>query len=354
MPLLHLLPRRARALAVATVATVATVASSGCGDAPTAADDRLPHQAAIRDIGGLRVASGWAVGINGAGHVVGRVETEPASGVWHAFHWTHRLGMRDIGTLAHGSQSTIAEAINDRDEVVGLSGVRAFLWTPSAGMKDLGIPSGGTFSAATDISEDGRIVGIWIAGGVVRPFLWVEAGGFRVLPVPEGLVTASAAAVNRHGEIVGYGCGSPCLRDFRALRWLPDGTVQDLSAALGSSESYALGISDKGEIVGATRKTGERLRAYLMTPAGEIRDLGTLSGALDSRAEDISEEGHVVGWSGDRAFLWTARGGMRDLGALPSEAGAESRAFSVNRFGQSVGNSRLSSVHRPILFPTVP
>jgi probable HAF family extracellular repeat protein len=346
----HSVKRRAPILLGAALMTVIAL---GCGGDP-ASPERLPPQREISDIGGASVLDGWATAVNSAGHVVGRMLLTPNGGYYHAFLWTLSGGMRDLGAIAGTLGHSTAEAINDRGQIVGVSGGRAFLWTARGGMRDLGTPPGGTGAGAADISKDGRVVGYWLpAGGGARPFVWTDAGGMRDLAVPAGLVSTGATGINSHGQIVGYGCSEPCTGAVRALLWSPSGEVQDLGTLLGVPDSRALGINDAGQVVGAIRFDDGRRRAFLWTAATGMRDLGVLPGMTDSEATAISDEGHVVGASGAHAFLWTERGGMRDLERLPSQR-QESRAHAVNRFGQAVGYSRLDNVLRPVLFPTAP
>jgi probable HAF family extracellular repeat protein len=72
-----------------------------------------------------------------------------------------------------------------------------------------------------------------------------------------------------------------------------------------------------------------------------MQDLGTLPGGDFSRALGINNRGQVVGTStssaGTRAFLWTSKGGMQDLNALiaPLDLGLVlSEAQGINHVGQ--------------------
>jgi len=70
-------------------------------------------------------------------------------------------------------------------------------------------------------------------------------------------------------------------------------------------------------------------------------DLGTLGGT-NTMALDINDRGQVVGWSHDeegrqRPFIWDARAGIRDLGTL---GGGEGVAMALNYRGTVVGWSR--------------
>lgn len=113
----------------------------------------------------------------------------------------------------------------------------------------------------------------------------------------------------------------------------------DLGTPEGAT-SYATGINNLGQVVGASIQHGIKYRAFLWTAEGGIINLGTLGGD-ESFAQDINESEQIIGRSRDhdaslRAFLWEQGKGMRDLGTL---GGNRSSAFGINNSGQVVGYS---------------
>jgi probable HAF family extracellular repeat protein len=111
----------------------------------------------MEDLGTL--GGGWsgARGLNALGHVAGWSQT--SDGATHAFLWTPEAGMVDLDPS--GSEC-YAEAVNDRDEVVGYhypeGSARAFFWSSGTGLIELGTLGGG-FSRAWDLNESGVVVG---------------------------------------------------------------------------------------------------------------------------------------------------------------------------------------------------
>jgi probable HAF family extracellular repeat protein len=149
-------------------------------------------------------------------------------------------------------------------------------------------------------------------------------------------------------------------------------TVTNLGT-FGGPVSFALGISNVGEVVGGadTKRyywgsdggKSYYADAFLWKPSapngtkGSLTDLGTL-GSFDSEAHAINGFGQVVGWAdlitGTDSFLWTpstpngTSGSMIDLGSL---GGSSTSARAINGIGQVVG---YSAGHAFLWNPTTP
>jgi probable HAF family extracellular repeat protein len=164
--------------------------------------------------------------INDAGEVVGW--SDNAGGEIHAFLWTAAAGMRDLGTLPEG-RSSYAKAINALGHVVGqsytrvgttLQGVpiwddKAFLWTAEGGMVDLAPEvMHGTYAQA--INDRDEIVGYHYPHGHAIAFIWSAERGMVDLPdLGEG---SSAWDINDDGTVVGDMVSSAAPYD-RATVW---------------------------------------------------------------------------------------------------------------------------------------
>ena len=158
-----------------------------------------------------------ALGINDLGQIVGwstTVASQQAGACGyagtltpHAFTWTKKQGMEDLGTLP-GDTMSMARAINYFGEVIGTSGDstefegfphpghdpyhnilgiavqgRPFIWSPRRGMKDLneliGPHSHWVLTTASGINDWGEIVGEGTRNGEAHGYLLTPINPFR-------------------------------------------------------------------------------------------------------------------------------------------------------------------------------
>jgi probable HAF family extracellular repeat protein len=163
----------------------------------------------MRDLGTLGGQSSAANGINDAGLIVGSSQVAPGDGrsPTHAFI-SDGQDLIDLGTLEGGRVSQ-AFAINDLDEVVGVSDGPGFighatLWN-AKGVQDLGT-LGGAGSVALGIDDGDQIVG-WsqTKDGSQHAFLYTDQmyDLNDLIDPGSGMILLSATAVN--GNIVGFG-----------------------------------------------------------------------------------------------------------------------------------------------------
>lgn len=355
-----------------------------------------PKQAPIAgtmiDIGTLGGDTG-ANDINDSGQIVGEADTR--AGESHAFLWTRKTGMRDLGTL--GGPNSSAEYINHRGQVVGWSLTKAgdrhaFLWSPETGMRDLGT-LGGDESQVWAINNAGHVVGYARTHeGYQHAFLWTPESGMKDLGTLGGN-SSEALDINDVGQIVGM--ADDIRGNSHAFRWTPESGMEDLGT-MGGRWSFATDISNTGLIIGDSVNTNDEkgcrflssqdagmqeLGALIrpgygtdITEPGQawstvINDHGQVAGAFSLRSQfyafllslgtgvqqigvlgdpgsgcgpmDINNAGQVVGLAETPdgismyAFLWAPGRGMQNIGTL----GGWSQARAINDAGQVTGNS---------------
>ena len=194
-----------------------------------------------------------------------------------------------------------------------------------------------------------------------------KKGGVRDLgalaPVDDDC--SNTQGINASGEISGNsenGVIDPLtgVIEVRAVVWRK-GQIRDLGT-LGGNHSAALGINDRGQVVGFALNeipistlflAQTQTRAFLWERGEKMRDLGTLGGP-DAFAGIVNKDGQILGFSYTSSipnpttgvppvdpFLWEPggkRGKMIDLGGFGGTSGGPT---ALNNRGQVVGQSNL-------------
>jgi probable HAF family extracellular repeat protein len=201
----------------------------------------------------------------------------------------------------------------------------------------------------TRVSRTGSVVIVlFMAGALAASSLRADSA----LPIVDlgtlGGTASFALGVSERGDVVGTARTSTGSRPQLAFVW-QNGRMTNLGTLPGSTFSRAFAVNRRGVAVGeAFTAPPERSRAVTWED-GRIRDLGTLGAATGAVANDINPSGQIVGASGGRAVMWE-RGAIRDLGAISTVPGAISRANAINPRGQVVGSSQ-TEVLSPSGFP---
>ena len=158
---------------------------------------------------------GGASAINDHGQIVGASGDclVTSASVRHALLWQHGT-LTDLGNLG-GTSGTFATDINNQTDVVGQSNLRgdttahAFLWTERDGIQDLGTLPGDVASQAIGVNDEGQVVGLSIdADGNAAAFLWrdgVMTDLNTLIPANSPLFLFVASDIDSRGQIVGWG-----------------------------------------------------------------------------------------------------------------------------------------------------
>src|SRR5260370_1830028 len=143
--------------------------------------------------------------------------------------------------------------------------------------------------------------------------------------LPGGYNYSNALGINERGQVVGYsitagGNAHACLFE--------KGVVTDLGTFPGGSDSTATAVNNRGQVVGSSSTARGNSHAFLFEH-GVMTDLGTLPAGDVSRAAAINERGHAVGYASNlpgyvHAALFE-NGAVTDLGTLPG--GSDTGAF---------------------------
>lgn len=215
----------------------------------------------------------YATAANNHGQVVGWAENgvqdptcDPAFQVlqFRAAIWGPDGEMQELPPLP-GDSTSAATAINDKGQVVGISGAcgiavggvsaaHAVLWENGIPI-DIGNLGGHTWNTPTAINEKGTIVGFSLPASEegtnhYEAFVWTKQGGLKSLGKPPGDLRSAAFGVNDREQIVGLSRGGPYV--FRALLW-ENGVMTDINElTLPGSPFllYANDVNNRGEIVG--------------------------------------------------------------------------------------------------------
>ncbi len=150
--------------------------------------------------------SGFPQANNERGHVTG--STGPCAPV-RAVLWRDRT-LIDLGSLG-GTLNNFPFDINNHDQVVGDSDLpgdtiqHAFLWTDRSGMQDLGTLPGDTGSSTESINNRGQIAGVSYTDVSSRAFIWQDGvmTDLNTLTCPGSIFLANALGISDEGQIVG-------------------------------------------------------------------------------------------------------------------------------------------------------
>lgn len=240
---------------------------------------------------------GFATGSNTYGKVVGWAETTvrdpdrcvlPQKFQFRAALWDARSGrITELPPLvSHNDTVSAATAINERGQVVGISGhcdqavgrfsaIHAVLWENGI-PRDLGTLGGKSWNTPMSINLQGDVVGFGnkevrddgslLAGA----FLWTRRDGISPLPELADDFSSQAYGLNIKRHAVGRSCSTPNLTDCDAVLWR-NGQVYQLSGLIpgfpvGTRLINATDIDSFGRISGQASDPVRGIVGFVATP----------------------------------------------------------------------------------------
>ena len=257
------------------------------------------RMAALPTLGG---PNGYAAGANRRGEVVGWAETgqrdptciSPQVEQFLAVRWDASSYVPHELAPLPGDSTSAATAINDRGQVVGISGAcgtavggvsatHAVMWDERGAPHDLGTIGGVAWNTPAAISDEGVVTGFANVPGGATPtrfyphaFVWTARGGMRDLGTLPGDLLSQGLGVNDEGQIVGESCQAH-LANCRAFVW-QHGQMTDLNSVLAGPAGHLItanDINDEGRITGRAGVASGTV-AFVASP-------------IDDRSDDRSE-----------------------------------------------------------------
>ena len=241
--------------------------------------------------------NGYASGMNSRGQVVGWAETvlhDPTCNPPQVLQFEAVIYGPDPGQIQElpplgGDPDGAATAINNRGDVVGISGLcanavgglsakHAVLWHDGI-PTDLGNLGGAAWHTPASINNRGEVVGFSDLPGDnngkhinFHAFLWTRQTGMQDLGALPGDTISEALGINEQGQVVGESCTDNTFSNCRAFLW-QDGVKTDLNRLAPPGSPFLIfanDINDRGEITGEAfiPSTGEA-PAFLAVPTHE-------------------------------------------------------------------------------------
>jgi probable HAF family extracellular repeat protein len=245
----------------------------------------------LETLGGF---NGFATAVNNLGQIVGWSETAAADSsckapqvlTFHATLWEPKTGRKQALPPLSGDAASAATAINDRGQIVGISGscyvavgdssARASVIWENGVPREIPNLGGATWNTPMDINDAGHVVGFGNLGDDangprLRAFLWTGGSALtQIGPLYEDDTVAQAYGINVRGQVVGRSCGPTGCRAFLYDK----GVVYDLNQLVeqvGARLELARQINDAGVITGHLVHEN-RVKMFIARPRGVTPD----------------------------------------------------------------------------------
>lgn len=239
----------------------------------------------------------------------GRMTALPTLGGTHGF----ATGANNWGQIVGWAENKVHDTTCVSPQVLQF---RAVLWGPGKNqIRELPPLAGDTTSSATAINDRGQVVGISgicsnAVGGVsaIHNVLW-ENGKPTRLPDFGGVAWNTPMAINQRGDVVGFANASAADGEAfnpRAFLWSKGHALNNLGMLPGDVRSQGLGINEWRQVVGQScdNSRPRKCKAFLWQN-GVMSDLNALAApefaGVMTTANDIDDFGRITGQATDPA-----------------------------------------------------
>ena len=195
--------------------------------------------------------------------------------------------------------------INDKDDVAGAKNTKAIEFR--AGRKN-GLEFTANGGAAVGVNANGDAVGTL----GLTPILWTRFGHRHVLALPGGATIGDAMSISDNRTAVGTFVRPDDLEHEHCFRTQEDGTSTDLGLFEHGDICIPFAINSTGDVIVGAASIGTppfgAVQAFMWRD-GVLADLGTLGGDA-SEALGINNRGQIVGQAtvsgggATHAFVW--------------------------------------------------
>lgn len=247
------------------------------------------------------------------------------------FLWDRKQGYKFIDALAHELEIPVkAAAFNDRGQIVSTQPIepagaflRAVIWQRGKGLKFLEPAPEDDNSIAADINNRGEVVGI--SGPYPnesalgeRSVIWDRRGRVTVIPEFSDSTGGRPYAMNDAGQVIGAN-NTP--GGGRGYIWDRKRGLRAIDGLFSGGVGFPSSINDRGEIVGSGSFYNYGSHAIFWSEETGTVDLGDLPGSIESSyASDINNHRQIVGYAtgegGSVAVIWDSQRQIHKLNEL--------------------------------------
>lgn len=302
-----------------------------------------------------KVSEVWGGAISNSGYVTGGYRAAKFEPTIFPQIWSEKSGSIPVAFPDYAKGPLLFD-VNDKGIAVGEytdgNSYKAFTWSPKEGFKDL--PQMGVYGRAMSINNRGDIAGITRPNGDGHERGLLLRGGKAIELKPlEGYLHSYARAINEKGQTVGRSYGADVEKPDLTTVWDAAGHPTMVPLLEGARGEEPTAINDKGEVVGVISLSNGLAGMFLYSGGKTIRlpDEGGPSIALG-----LNNKGQIVGATspsptlGEHAFLCEG-GKLTDLNELlpPNSGWFLERAISINDRGEIVGDGFYKSRNQAFL-----